>query len=88
MLAIDYYDVKINSTEREIVSEIIHNKTTLSFEYSNNHSSITFRVNVTVVDVKGQRSNSTTFTEIFGMYVCTMYYYLTYVYYKVSVIMF
>ena len=88
MLPIDYYDVRINSTEHEIVSERIHDKTTFPFEYSNNHSSITFRVNITIVDVKGQRSNSTTFIEIFGKYVCTMYYYPTYVCYKVSVIMF
>ena len=78
MLAIDYYDVRINSIEGEIVSERIYNKTTLLFEYSNNHSnsSITFRVNVTVVDIKGQRSNLTTFMKIIGMYVCTLYHIL------------
>ena len=59
MLAIDYYDIKINSSECEILYRRIYDNTTLSFNYSTNHPSITFTVSVTIVDTKGQRSNST-----------------------------
>ena len=67
MLAIDYYDIRINSSKREILSRRIYDNATLSFNYSNNCQSITFTVSVTVVDTEGQRSNSTFFMTTLGM---------------------
>lgn len=59
MLEIEYYDVRINSSEGEEVSERIDNATTLLFELFNGCSKTTFTINITVVDFKEQRSNST-----------------------------
>ena len=61
MLAIDYYDLMINSSEDAIISQRIYNETSYSFEYSSNHPNITFTISVIIVDVKGQRSNSAIF---------------------------
>ena len=46
MLTIDYYDVRINSSGDEILSQRVHNKTTLSFVYFNNHPSVTFTASI------------------------------------------
>ena len=67
MLAINYYVIRINSSECEIPSQRIYDNTTLSFNCSTNHPSITFTVSVTVVDTEGQRSNSTFFMTTLGM---------------------
>ena len=69
MLAVDYYDVRISSSDGEIVSEKVNNATTLLFNHSFNHSVILFTINVTVVDTKGQRStcNSVTIVKNIGM---------------------
>ena len=55
MLAIKHYDVRINSSKGEVLSEKIDN-TTVIFDHLNNHSTITYTVSITVVDIKGQRS--------------------------------
>ena len=56
MLPIKLYDVRIDSSDSksEIVSKQIFNALTLSFE----HMDKQFIVNITVVDIIGQRSNS------------------------------
>ena len=66
MLAVKYYDFRISSNEIVIVSGRT-NDTTISFEHSDNNSRIVFIVNVTVVDIKGQRSVSTIAEKIIGM---------------------
>jgi len=67
MLAIQYYDVRITTSEGEIVSRRINNVTALSFVYLDNHSNIKFTVNITVFDIKGQNSNSAVIVKTFGM---------------------
>jgi len=52
MLTIQYYDVRITSSEGEIVLRRIDNATAFSFEYSNNQSNIEFTVNITVFILK------------------------------------
>jgi len=66
MLAIQYYDVRITSSEGEIVSRI-DNATVFSFQYLDNQSNIKFTINITVFDIKGQNSNSTVIVKTFGM---------------------
>ena len=58
MLPIEHYDVRINSSKGE-VKEAIVNETTLIYEDMDKDSKITYTVNITVVDINGQRSNST-----------------------------
>ena len=53
MLAIKHYDVRINSSKGEVLSEKI-DITTVIFDYLDNQSTIT--INITVIDIKGQRS--------------------------------
>ena len=55
MLAIKHYDVRINSSKGEVLSEKVDN-TTVIFDHLDNHSTITYTVSITVVDIKGQRS--------------------------------
>ena len=55
MLAIKHYDVRINSSKGEVISEKVDN-TTVIFDHLDNHSTITYTVSITVVDIKGQRS--------------------------------
>ena len=58
MLPIKHYDVRINSSKCELKIAISTvNETTLTCE--DNDKGITFTVNITVVDINGQRSNST-----------------------------
>ena len=58
MLAIKHYDVRMNSSKGEVLSENI-STTSVVFDHLDNHSTITYTVSITVVDIKGQRSNST-----------------------------
>ena len=58
MLPVQYYDVKIISSDGEIISMQNDNATTLMFEHLENQSNITFTVNITVIDIKGLRSAS------------------------------
>ena len=63
MLAVKHYEVII-SNEDEVISHRNYNTTNFLFEISDYHlSSSTFTINITVIDVKGQRSNSTVITK-------------------------
>ena len=68
MLAIKLYDVIIYSEEGEIIvsKETDINSVTLPMEHFNDYSNTAFTVNVTVtvVDIEGQRSNTSTVTVI------------------------
>ena len=55
MLAIKHYDVRISSSKGEVLSEK-NDSTTVIFDHLDNHSTITYTVSITVVDIKGQRS--------------------------------
>ena len=68
MFAIKHYDVKINDSEGEVVSETVYNATLL-FMIPDNYSNSTFTVTIRVVDIRGQRSNSTVIIKTYGMYV-------------------
>ena len=58
MLPVQYYHVRINSSEGEVILEPSDNTTTLVFKHLDNQVNITFTVNITVVDIKGLRSAS------------------------------
>ena len=66
MLAIKHYDVRINSSKGEVLSEKVDN-TTVIFDHLDNHSTITYTVSITVVDIKGQRSIPTVTEMTIGM---------------------
>ena len=71
MLALKYYYVKIISSEGEIVLERIVNETTVVFQYLDYSPSITFIVNISVIDIEEQRSNSTVTMKTIGMHIST-----------------
>ena len=58
MVAVKYYDVRIGSSDGEMMLEIneTDNKATFMFDHVDNHSII--KINITVIDINGQRSNS------------------------------
>ena len=58
MLPVQYYHVRIISSDVEVISEASNNATALIFTHSDNQVNITFTVNITVVDIKGLRSAS------------------------------
>ena len=66
MLPIRHYDVRIYSDEGEIIASGITEITsiTLSIKHMNDYSNTTFtgNVTVTVVDIEGQRSTTTSVT--------------------------
>ena len=62
MLAVKHYDVRI-SNENEAISQNIYNTTNFLFEHSEYHLNFTLIINITVIDIKGQRSNSTVITK-------------------------
>ena len=66
MLAIKHYDVRINSSKGEVLSEKTDN-TTVIFDHLDNHLTITYTVSITVVDIKGQRSIPTVIEMTIGM---------------------
>ena len=61
MVAVKHYDVRISSSDSEIMLERTEPDyaTTVMFDYVGSHSIITFKINITVIDINGQRSNST-----------------------------
>ena len=68
MLAIKHYDVRINSSKGEVLSEKIDNITVIYIlDHLDDHSTITYTVSITVVDIKGQRSISTVTEMTIGM---------------------
>ena len=68
MLAVKHYKVII-SNEDEVISHKIYNTTNFIFEHSDYHLNSTFIINitVTVINIKGQRSNSTVTTKTIGI---------------------
>lgn len=88
MLPIEYYDVRISYSENVVVSGRT-NSTTVSLNLVDDYSrSVT--VNITVVDVKGQRSKSTVTTYTItidkhntttGKGCCTLYIHNSYISY-------
>ena len=66
VLATKYYDVRI-SNEDEVISHGIYNTTNFIFEHSDYYLSFTFNISITVIDFKGQRSNSTVITKTIGI---------------------
>ena len=66
MLATKYYDVRISNKD-EVISHGIYNTTNFLFEHSDYHLSFTFNISITVIDIEGQRSNSTVITKTIGM---------------------
>ena len=60
MVAVKHYDVRISSSDGEMMLERTEPDyaTTVMFDYVGNHSIITFKINITVIDINGQRSNS------------------------------
>ena len=64
MLAIKRYDVRIYSDEGEIVTSGITAVNSITLSIKHNYSNTAFTVNVTVVDIEGQRSPTTSVTVI------------------------
>ena len=61
MVEVKHYDVRINSSDVEMMLERTEpdNATTFMFDYVGDHSVITFKINITVIDINGKRSDST-----------------------------
>ena len=72
MLATKHYDVRI-SNEDEVISYKIYNTINFLFEHLNYHLSFTFNISITVIDIEGQRSNSTVITKTISiqLHMCT-----------------
>ena len=66
MLLIKHYDVRINSSKGEVLSEKI-DTTTIVFDHLDNQSTITYTVSITVVDIKGQKSIPTVTNRTIGI---------------------
>ena len=66
MLTTKHYDVRI-SNEDEVISHKIYNTTNFIFAHSDYHLSFTININITVIDIKEQRSNSTVITKTIGI---------------------
>ena len=66
MLAVKHYEV-IVSNEDEVISHRNYNTTNFLFEISDYHLSSTFTIDITVIDVIGQRSNSIVITKTIGI---------------------
>ena len=65
MLAVKHYDVRISNKDEEI-SQNFYNRTNFLFEHLDNRLNFTLIINITVIDIKGQRSNSTAITKTIG----------------------
>ena len=65
MLAVKHYGVRILN-EDDVISHRNYNTTNFLFEHLDYHLSSTFIINITVIDVKGQMSNSTVITKTIG----------------------
>ena len=66
MLAFKHYDVRISNKD-EVISQNLYNTTNFLFEHSEYHLSFTFIISITVIDIKGQRSNSTVINKTIGI---------------------
>ena len=60
MVTVKHYDVRISSNDSEMILERTEpdHVTTFIFDYVDDRSVITFKINITVIDINGQRSNS------------------------------
>ena len=60
MVAVKHYDVRISSNDSEMMIERTEPDVsiTLLFGYVDDHSAITLKFNITVIDINGQRSES------------------------------
>ena len=66
MSAVKHYDVRISNKD-EVVSQKLYNTTNFLFDHSDYHLNFTLIINITVIDIKGQRSNSTIITKTIGI---------------------
>ena len=81
MVAVKHYDVRISFSDDDIMLErtVTDNAITVTFYNTADHSIITLKINITVVDINGQRSESSvTMRNISDMsniihskYICT-----------------
>ena len=67
MLAVKHYEVIISKEPDEIISHKIYNTTNFLFEHSDYQFNPTFIISITVINIKGQRSNSTVTTKTIGI---------------------
>ena len=59
MVAVEHYDVRISYSDGKILERTVpDNATTFMFDYMDDDLIITFNINITVVDINGQRSES------------------------------
>ena len=60
MVAVKHYDVRISSSDGKMVMERTepNHAITFMFNYTDDRSVITFVINITVIDINGQRSYS------------------------------
>ena len=60
MVAVEHYDVRISSSDGEILLErtVQDNAATFMFDDEDDDLIITFSINITVVDINGQNSES------------------------------
>ena len=68
MVAVKHYLVRISSSDSEIMLERTEpdHARTFMFDYVGSHSIITFKINITVIDINGQRSNSSVVERTIG----------------------
>ena len=66
MLAVKHYDVRISNKD-QIISQKLYNTTNFLFDYSDYHLNFTLIINIAVIDIKGQRSNSTVISKTIGI---------------------
>ena len=67
MVAVKHYDVRISSSDGEMMLERTEpdHAITFMFEYVGSHSIITFKINITVTDINGQRVIHQLLREVF-----------------------
>ena len=60
MVAVEHYEVRISSSDGEIILErtVQDNAATFMLDYMDDDQIITFNVSITVVNINGQRSES------------------------------
>ena len=90
MVAVKHYDVRISSSDDDIMLErtVPDNAITVTFDYMADHSIITLKINITVVDINGQRSESSVTVRnisdmsniIYSKYLCMHIYIYIYIY--------
>ena len=72
MVEVKHYDVRISSTDDEILLErnVSDNATTYMFDYVDDHPVITLNISITAVDINGRKSESSVVERsITGMHI-------------------